>query len=83
MWDKRRLLGAKLAEARKQRGWTLREAERELGKSRTWLSNCETGERVIPALELWVICQAYQINFAALIEDVMSHPNRAGSEAPV
>ena len=47
-------LGARLAEARKQRGWTLREAERRTGVANAHLSQIETGAILRPSLDTMV-----------------------------
>ncbi len=80
MFVKRQILGELLLQARKKRGLTLREAAKKLGKSYTWISNTEKAQRNLNALELWVICQNYDLDLKTLIEQVMlyttkEHPN--------
>lgn len=82
VWDKKRILGAKLAEARKKRKWTVRDAEKQIGLSRSGISRWESGERDMTVFELWALCRVYGIDFFALVEDVMSHPTRAGPKNP-
>jgi transcriptional regulator with XRE-family HTH domain len=81
MFVKRRILGEMLLQARKERGLTLREAAKKLGKSYTWISNTEKAQRNLNALELWVICKSYEIGFTELIEQVMTYPIKEGSHA--
>ena len=47
-------LAAQLTEARKQRGWTLREAEKRTGVSNAHLSQIETGAILRPSLDTLV-----------------------------
>ena len=74
MHNKRRILGEKLAQARKQKGLTLRDAAKALGTSYTWVSNTEKAQRNINALELWFVCECYGINFSQLVQETISHP---------
>jgi transcriptional regulator with XRE-family HTH domain len=83
MLDKRRLLGAKLAEARRKQGLTIREIAQKIGTYSSLISNCENAQRNISALELWVFCQHYEIDFATLVEEVMNHPDRPKPEFSV
>ena len=82
VWDKKRILGAKLAEVRKKRNWTVRDVEKQIGLSRSGISRWEAGERNITVFELWALCQIYEIDFFAFVEDVMSHPARVKSQNP-
>lgn len=78
---KRRILGELLCQARKQRGLTLRDAAKHLGKSYTWVSNTEKAQRNLNALELWLICQSYEIGFAELVEAVMTYRSQENAHA--
>jgi transcriptional regulator with XRE-family HTH domain len=82
MFEKRRILGELLCQTRKQRGLTLRDAAKHLGKSYTWVSNTEKAQRNLNVVELWIICKAYEIGFTELVEQVMSYPtSKEGSHA--
>jgi transcriptional regulator with XRE-family HTH domain len=74
MHNKRRILGEKLAQARKQKGLTLRAAAKALGTSYTWVSNTEKAQRNINALELWFVCECYNLDFLSLVQETISHP---------
>lgn len=74
MHNKRRILGEKLAQARKQKGLTLRDAAKALGTSYTWVSNTEKAQRNINALELWFVCEIYDLDFLNLVHETISHP---------
>ena len=56
-------LGSRLAEARRQRGWTLREAERRSGVPNAHISQVETGAIMRPSMAvLSRLAAAYRIS---------------------
>lgn len=61
-------LGDKLAEARKERGWSLRRVETDTGIRNAHLSQIETGtiERPEPNI-LWTLASAYGLDYAELL----------------
>jgi transcriptional regulator with XRE-family HTH domain len=83
MFVKRRILGELLLQARKERGLTLRGAAKKLGKSYTWISNTEKAQRNLNALELWIICQNYDLDLKILIEQVMLYNPKEQSNAKI
>lgn len=75
-------LGEKLAEARGQRGWSLREVERRTGIQNAHLSQIETGgiERPAPNV-LWALGQVYELDLQELLR-MAGHVEAAASATP-
>src|SRR6266568_4725424 len=61
-------LGKKLAKARDDKKWTLREVERRTGIQNAHLSQIETGaiERPAPNV-LWILAQIYDLDYHELL----------------
>lgn len=55
---------ARLREARRQAGFTQAEAARRLGKSQSFLSKCESGERRMDFVELLVLAELYGVEIS-------------------
>lgn len=68
---RRRRLGYKLEEARKDRGMTLEQAGELLGRPHTWVWKVEAAERRLDAAELWLVCEAYGLDLKTLLKEVM------------
>lgn len=61
-------LGPRLAEARRQRGWTLREAERRSGIPNAHISQIETGTIARPGVAVLIrLSAAYEIPLPSLL----------------
>lgn len=61
-------LGEKLADARKRRGWKLREVERRTGIHNAHLSQIENGGIARPNPNvLWTLAELYQIDYQELL----------------
>jgi transcriptional regulator with XRE-family HTH domain len=61
-------LGARLAEARRHRGWSLREAERRSGVPNAHISQIETGTIARPGVAVLIrLATAYEIPLPSLL----------------
>lgn len=61
-------LGKKLADARAEKGWSLREAERRTGLNNAHISQIETGAIAQPAPNiLWALAEAYGLDLGELM----------------
>jgi len=65
-----RVLLWQLQKARRLAGVSQEELAERLNKPRTWVGNCERGQRRIDAIELRVICQALGISYVEFIREV-------------
>jgi transcriptional regulator with XRE-family HTH domain len=68
--EEHRILLWHMVHARKKAGLTQEEVAKRLQTSRTWVTNCEVGERRIDAIELRAYCKALGISFADFIRQV-------------
>lgn len=75
-------LGEKLAAARAERGWTLREVERRTGIHNAHVSQIETGgiERPAPNV-LWALAQVYGLDLPELMR-LSGHVEAAAKGTP-
>src|ERR1017187_7552855 len=75
-------LGQKLAQARAEKGWSLREAERRTGIHNAHLSQIETGgiERPAPNV-LWALAEVYGLDLQELLR-LAGHVEAAASATP-
>jgi transcriptional regulator with XRE-family HTH domain len=75
-------LGQKLAAARAERGWSLREVERRTGIQNAHLSQIETGaiERPAPNV-LWALAEVYELDLRELMR-MSGHVEAAAKGTP-
>jgi transcriptional regulator with XRE-family HTH domain len=75
-------LGKKLAAARAERGWSLREVERRTGVQNAHLSQIENGviERPAPNV-LWALAEVYELDLRELMR-MSGHVEAAGKGTP-
>jgi len=75
-------LGKRLAEARADRNWSLREVERRTGINNAHLSQIETGaiERPAPNV-LWALAEVYELNLRELMR-LSGHVEAAANGTP-
>jgi len=80
--DNDNALGRKLAEARKERKWSLREVERRTGIHNAHISQIETGgiERPAPNV-LWALASVYQLDLRELMR-MSGHVEAAEKATP-
>jgi len=75
-------LGKKLAAARADRGWSLREVERRTGINNAHLSQIETGAIERPALNmLWALAEIYDLDLRELMR-MSGHVEAAATATP-
>lgn len=67
-----------LQKARRDAGLTQTQLAERLQKTQAWVSQCETGERRIDALELRAICRAIGISFLEFMERTEAALQREG-----
>jgi len=75
-------LGGRLAQARAEKGWSLREAERRTGIHNAHLSQIETGaiERPAPNV-LWALAEVYGLDLQELLR-LAGHVEAAAKATP-
>jgi transcriptional regulator with XRE-family HTH domain len=68
----------RLRAARRREDVTQRQLALRLGKSQSYVSKVETGERRVDLVELLVICEALGIPLAAVVPDQLRHQLERG-----
>lgn len=60
-------IGARIADARKARGWSIDQVGEKLGVSRGAIGHWETGKRAIKVHDLWSLCQVLGVSADKLL----------------